>query len=112
MNASLTPEIAAELVLAELLLEHDDHLVELERIRPALTPAAWVGVCQSLEVCPDHFCDAAICADDDADCAAGGRSAAPLLGGVACTAFGRGCGGTVVDGVCGSCGAVRSVGES
>jgi hypothetical protein len=38
-----------------------------------------------------------------------GLFAAPLLGGVACTAFGRGCGGTVVDGTCGTCGARSSV---
>jgi len=59
-------------LLAEVILESDrDHLEVLEGLRLGLPTALWIAVCESMEVCPVHICDAAICADDMADCEAG-----------------------------------------
>lgn len=36
-------------------------------LRPLMTPTDHRALCDSLELCPMHICDAAICADDDID---------------------------------------------
>jgi hypothetical protein len=70
--AKLAAQDQAGSFLAEVLLAADrDHLEALETLRPALPEALWIATCESMEVCPVHVCDAAICADDMADCEAG-----------------------------------------
>ena len=57
--------------LATLLLEIEDPYEALEAIRPILVETAFVDVCDAMEICPVHFCDAQICRDDEEDCPCG-----------------------------------------
>jgi hypothetical protein len=55
--------------LADALLNGDgDHLATLEPLRTLLAPSVFTELCHAVEVCPVHVCDAAICADDEAEC--------------------------------------------
>jgi len=54
--------------LAADLLESEDHLAGLERLKPLLTPEAFLDLAAAIEVCPVHLCDEQICRDDEADC--------------------------------------------
>jgi len=54
--------------LAADLLESEDHLAGLERLRPLLTAEAFLDLAAAIEVCPVHICDEQICRDDEAEC--------------------------------------------
>lgn len=58
--------------LAQFLLNMDheatDYLVILELLHDLMAPVTFYGLCDSMEICPKHICDAQICADDQADC--------------------------------------------
>jgi hypothetical protein len=61
--------------LATFLLNMDheatDYLVILELLHDLMAPVTFYGLCDSMEICPKHICDAQICADDQDDCAIG-----------------------------------------
>lgn len=48
-----------------------DMLEVLGALKPLLRSHDFDALCGAIEVCPTHLCDAAICADDAADCEAG-----------------------------------------
>lgn len=65
--------------LARVILDSDDidHCELVEALDPVMSRADHLLLCQSLDLCPLHFCDAAICADDEIDICARGTLRPP-----------------------------------
>lgn len=65
IDATTTDSSPDTLALAEFIVDSEvDHPEIVEHLVPFMTKAAIVDLCERLELCPIHHCDAAICADD------------------------------------------------
>lgn len=73
-RAALAAQDEAGRSLAVSLLESDaDFIAVAQALHGNVPMALWIAFADALELCPDHVCDSAICADDEADCEAGQR---------------------------------------
>jgi hypothetical protein len=71
-RSALAAQDEAGAALASSLLESDtDFIAVAQALHGNVPMALWLAFTGALEMCPDHVCDEAICADDEADCEAG-----------------------------------------
>lgn len=68
----LAEQEKAGIELAEVALASDDFVRMAQLLHGKVPMALWIAFCDALELCPDHVCDSAICADDRlGECEAG-----------------------------------------